>query len=256
MAAIVQYLHLHPADIAILTELHLTPGTTPSVDGYSLLWLPRAVGTASLRGGVALLLRQGVDTVSHAVVVDTFPRADVTWFKLSLSTVAQPLFIAAVYLPPHSSSFVCSSCPNISCPKAHVHLALSHLQSSVPRYCVDGHVLVAGDFNVQAQLPVASRRWCDVQHAFSHPCVVNANPTTHSGSLLPTRRDPVNGTESVLDLLYTSPQLTAPGATWIDSGAAVSHHYALWATLSLPSIHHSHGITDFNQPSLITSVLP
>ena len=230
-------------DVLVLSEVHMEPGAPEFLQGYHLLWSPRPFGAASSRGGVALAVREASTTISDVTVLESCPRADVVWFQVTVPMAERPLYVAAVYLPPQDSQFVCVGCGTPSCPRSHVATALGYLADTTSRLAPDGDVVIAGDFNVRAQLGDLSPRWREVSETLlTTGALTVVNPIDGNGCFAPTRRDPVHGKESVLDLvLCPVPSATHPGqmrvlGVTIDTHAAISDHHVLLLHLSLAPV--------------------
>ena len=249
--AVSDYCLANHIDIVVLTEVHLPPGRPADLPGFRLLWSPRPHTPGSTRGGVALAIRDGVGVVSEATAIEECTRADVAWFSVIIPSASAPLYIAAVYFPPDNAQSVCAGCSNITCPKSHVDAGIAYLVATMPRLQHNGQVIVAGDFNVQAQLEVPSRRWRAVQHDLLAPTgLLVCNPRDANGLYTATRHDVAMGTDSVLDLILALPIIAPTGtaptcvrSVAIDTHAGISDHYALLVDVVL-------------QPALSSTVVP
>jgi hypothetical protein len=229
-------------DLVLFTEAHLRPASAPSLEGYALIWQPRSphVMCGDARGGVAFAVSHASTAIATVEIVDVYSEVDVSWMRVECGGLTQPLFVAAVYLPPDGGDRTCvGECPGPQCKRAHVQQGLHRLATDVKKYGGLGCVLLAGDFNVRAQND-ASPRWLLVQQSLLIPQrLVVRNPVTADGQLQPTRQDPVNGTESVLDLVMSSEHNAGVVTCVLDPNAAISDHYPIHGTILQQSVSHS-----------------
>ena len=202
-------------------------------DGYCLVWAPRrCLRFSAPRGGVALAVRAADSMVEQVSVEEEFDRADVTWFRVQVGD-GRALYVAAVYLPPLGHEFCCAGCDSPQCTRSHVREALAYLGESAARLATKGDVLLAGDFNARAGTEGA--RWREVTDELLVPDVcVLANPVDADDVLVPTRQDPVTGSQSVLDLVITGVANTCVTTVSVDAAAGLSDHYALLCVLTQP----------------------
>ena len=227
-------------DIVVFTETHLLPASAPALEHYNIIWKPRTPAhlRANVRGGVAFAISNSTTCVQSAQWEHDCRCADVAWIRVTLAASTTPLYIAAVYLPPHSHERVCNGdsdgCVRLSCSKAHVSEALYQLSVDTRRYSAQGFVIITGDFNVRAQDPLY-RRWVEVHDAvIANNELTVVNPRDGAGNLLPTWRK--GEQSSVLDLMMWSERPSCSVVCDIDATATVSDHIPLLATLELVDV--------------------
>lgn len=217
------------ADVVVLNEVHMPPGEPVEVDGFQLVWAPRKsmVGKGPA-GGVAFAVNLSARAVMEVRVEDVCQQADVAWARVVLGGTERPLWLAAVYFPPTGAEHCCPGCATGLCGRAHVAAGMSFLVETVTRLSVLGDVIVAGDFNAQAERQLATPRWREVQEGLVDLELVDvANPVDGSGCLLPTRRDPRVHTESVLDLVLVGKTNVSTVVVNVDRDCDLSDHFSL-----------------------------
>ena len=240
------YAAAREVDVIVFSEVHMAAAEPVDLSelGYGLVWAPRpCLATRAPAGGVAAALRLGGGRVEEVTVEELYDRADVTWFRLRLGD-GREMSLAAVYLPPEGVEHCCLGCGNQQCAKAHVRDALSYLEESTARLAAKGDVVLAGDFNARAGVIPVSRRWREVQQSLLDEDLCSlVNPVGEDGALLPTRRDPASGTESVLDLVLVGVANSSGGTVTMSADSSISDHYPLLLTLTVPAA--AEGVTEF-----------
>ena len=227
-------------DIAVFTETHILPASAPVVDQYELVWKPRTPGhlRANVRGGVAFAISKTSTVVQSAQWERDCSFADVAWIRITLSTSPTPLYVAAVYFPPHSTHRVCNGdaagCTRLSCSKSHVNHAIHRLSTDIQHYSAHGFVVVTGDFNARAQDP-QYQRWIDIRESI----IMNnnlsiLNPRDSNDELVPTWRKADQS--SVLDLMLWSERPSCSAVCDLDVSATVSDHTPLLATFEFVGV--------------------
>ncbi len=279
-------------DVAIVCETHLRFGdampiktpTTHSQDDNHFSDTPTFSPIPHCRhdprshskaGGVGVLVNAGASSRIHSISLDrdrSSRRADVAWYRIQLDNSDDPIFLAAVYLPPAHAETICphdTTCTEGDCTLAHPAAAIAMMERTAADLSRLGHVVLAGDWNAAVLHPKLPRpsagahnqhplQWTYAPtvttstHAlprsrliqrtfFDHPVgtpapFILANSCDHTRVIQPTRLDPVHHTSSVLDLVIVSSNNGARVTSFsTHPDEAVSDHFPLTVTITVPS---------------------
>ena len=289
-------------DILLLTETHMAAAAPITLRAHELVYAPRSTqprprrgftggplhedvpdqdhpstpAPAYERGGVAVAVNTDTTVVQQVLVEHTCVWADALWVRVTLVGRQRPVFLCVAYIPPNASKSLCQ-CARPACPKVHVEVALADIRAKAIELGKVGDVVIAGDFNVQAEKAAPTPRWTAVQHSLRLTNGVEGgslrcqNPRlSPGGALQPTRFSPdAVATDSVLDLIIDSPanaatlhevrvrgRRPAPGKPPKFDIVRISDHYPITFTLVddspgaaaaqrlPPSVSRQYGLSD------------
>lgn len=230
------------AQFILLSETHTGVSSTIALPHYTVFPSTRLHSITSARhipGGVAIAVRNKSFESSPmpdatVEVVDDSADIDALAVTIQLSAACRPLLLVSIYLPPATTEFCCTGehCLSSSCQKSHVNAGLQWLVGLLDRYTTSHDIIVAGDFNANAQHN--STRWRCIQQYLAGLSVSVFNPIGSDGRLCYTRSQ--GGSQSVLDLVIGSTHLLDSQSTITMPDHSYSDHYPILTTVAVECV--------------------